>query len=164
MASVKPPGLERHGTLVFAGLKRRHSLGRPIGPAIARQWQDFTAPNLGQTEGAAKFRYGICGKMPGGAEEIEYFTGLLLGGRSVLPEGFVTLTLPPALYAVFQHREHVSKLCETCRFLVGTVLPGAGLKPANSPAGVPEFIERYGETFAFETGQGGLEILIPIEE
>jgi AraC family transcriptional regulator len=167
MASVKPPGLERHATLVFAGLKRHYSLSQPmpeIGRAVALQWHDFEARRSGVKGLAAGRCYGVCGKVQDGAEGIDYFAGVQLGARMALPEGFTTLTLPPALYAVFQHGEPAATLYDTYRFLFGTVLPGAGLEPADGPGGVPEFVERYNPGFDFGSGLGGLEIMIPIKD
>jgi len=132
-----------------------------IGRAITRQWRQFLATSRGLPGFSAGFVYGVCEKVFDGAEGIDYFAGAPFAGRIKLPAGFTLLTLPPALYAVFQHREHVSKLYDTYQLLFGTVLPGAGLKPAETPAGVPEWVERYGEGFDPETG---LEVLIPIQD
>jgi AraC family transcriptional regulator len=166
MASVKPPGLERSKGLTLAGLQRHFRLNRSmeeIGLALTAHWHDFKVRN--EVQGVPpKLVYGVCHKMHDGAEGFDYFTGAPVRGKPVLPEGFVTLTLPPAHYAVFQHREHVSKLYDTYRLIFGVVLPGAGLKPADGPKGVPEYVERYGESFDPATGLGGLEILIPIAD
>jgi AraC family transcriptional regulator len=167
MATVKPPRLERHEQITLAGLKRHHSHRLPmtqIGRAITRQWHEFLAMSRGVPGLSAGLVYGVCEKVLDGAEGIDYFAGVPFAGQLKLPEGFTTLPLPPALYAVFQHREHVAKLYDTYRLLFGTVLPGAGLKPADGPPGVPEWVERYGEGFDPETGLGGLEVLIPIED
>jgi predicted transcriptional regulator YdeE len=167
MASVKPPGLERHATLVFAGLRRHHSLSQSmpeIAHAVALQWRDFEAQRGGVKGLAAGRCHGVCGKVKDGAEGLDYVAGVQLDARIALPEGFSTLTLPPALYAVFQHGEPAATLYDSYRFLFGTVLPGAGLVPADGPEGVPEFIERYNPGFDFGSGLGGLEIMIPIED
>jgi AraC family transcriptional regulator len=167
MASVKPPGLERSKGLTLAGLQRHYRSDRSmeeVGRAMTAHWHDFLARSSAVQGLSTRLAYGVCHKMHDGAEGFDYFAGVPASGKPALPEGFVTLTLPPAHYAVFQHREHVSKLYETYHLIFGVVLPGAGLKPAEGPAGVPEFVERYGENFDPATGLGGLEVLIPLED
>jgi AraC family transcriptional regulator len=60
---------------------------------------------------------------------------------------------------VFTHSEHIS----TIRRTVGTIwnhwLPKSGMKAADAPN-----FERYDETFDSVTGNGGLEIWVPVRE
>jgi AraC family transcriptional regulator len=60
---------------------------------------------------------------------------------------------------VFTHSEHIS----TIRRTVGTIwnhwLPASGMKAADAPN-----FERYDEKFDPVTGNGGLEIWVPVRE
>ena len=75
-----------------------------------------------------------------------------------LPREFQRVRIPEQKYAVFTHGEHIS----TIRRTVGTIwnhwLPASGMKAADAPN-----FERYGEQFDSVTGNGGLEIWVPVK-
>jgi AraC family transcriptional regulator len=74
-----------------------------------------------------------------------------------LPEELTRLRLAQQAYAVFKHDKHVSEIEATCRATWGEWLPGSGYEPVDAP-----FLERYSESFDPETGNGGLEVWLPI--
>jgi AraC family transcriptional regulator len=69
--------------------------------------------------------------------------------------------VPALRYAVFTHRAHVSRLGETVNAIHRTWSPASGHTAAHG-AGLPDFLERYGEGFDPATGTGDLEVWYPI--
>ena len=67
------------------------------------------------------------------------------------------LRIPGQRYAVFFHAGHISAIRMTWRAIFDEWLPAAGLRATNGP----EF-ERYDERFDVTTGDGGVEIWIPV--
>ncbi|HEX5230778.1 MAG TPA: GyrI-like domain-containing protein, partial [Bradyrhizobium sp.] len=62
-------------------------------------------------------------------------------------------------YAVFAHRDHVSTIRRTINTIWNEWLPASGLKAADAPN-----FERYDANFDPVTGNGGLEIWIPVRD
>lgn len=163
---TEPPRLERFGPLVMAGHLRRHRLPRDEADLfrdISAQWRTFAAVRGAIQPLSAKREYGAGLRMADGAATLDYFCGVPIAPGDEAPFGFDRLEISMLQCAVFQHREHVSKLRDTIESALATVLPRAGLEPAAESTGAPEFIERYSETFSSETGLGGLEVLIPVK-
>jgi AraC family transcriptional regulator len=71
---------------------------------------------------------------------------------------FACLRIPEQTYAVFGHREHISSIAATRKWIRNQGLSESGYKAADGPA-----LERYDERFDGRTGFGGLEIWIPIQ-
>jgi AraC family transcriptional regulator len=65
--------------------------------------------------------------------------------------------IPEQRYAVFSHREHISTIRRTISTIWNHWLPASGHKLADAPS-----FERYDEKFDSVTGDGGLEIWVPI--
>jgi AraC family transcriptional regulator len=105
--------------------------------------------------------YGLCfnALSPDG---MDYLTGVEVSSTSGLPGEFSVATIPAQKYAVFSHREHVSKLYETLDAM-HMWLPGSGLEVSGGSAGAPDFFERYSEEFDPRTGMGGMEVWVPIK-
>jgi AraC family transcriptional regulator len=59
---------------------------------------------------------------------------------------------------VFRHRDHVSSIRRTVNTIWNKWLPESGHEIADAPD-----FERYGEEFDPRTGNGGLEIWIPLK-
>ena len=66
---------------------------------------------------------------------------------------------PTQKYAVFTHRDHISTIRRTINTIWNHWLPASGLKAADAPN-----FERYDENFDPLTGNGGLEIWVPVRE
>ena len=66
---------------------------------------------------------------------------------------------PKQKYAVFTHRDHISTIRRTVNTIWNHWLPASGLKAADAPN-----FERYDENFDPLTGDGGLEIWMPVKE
>src|SRR5438105_2014185 len=74
-------------------------------------------------------------------------------------EAFSRVRIPEQRYAVFTHSDHVSTIRRTVNTIWNQWLPASGLKAADAP-----FFERYDENFDPLTGNGGLEIWVPVKE
>ncbi len=69
----------------------------------------------------------------------------------------MTVTVPPARYAVFTHDGHVTGLQRTCSAIWNDWFPERGAEPAEAPA-----FERHNDGFDPRTGNGGVTIWIPV--
>jgi len=92
------------------------------------------------------------------AGHADYLTGVEVRDFSQVPGDWSRLRIPAQRYAVFTHKDHVSAIRRTWFSIWNQGLPGAGLEAT----GGPEF-ERYDERFDGRTGQGEVEIWIPIK-
>lgn len=94
----------------IAGL-RYHYADEPW-KGMAEQWQRFLS-HMGKIPGqVGRTAYGVSFLLPNG---VDYLAGVEVSGNSKVPEDFATVSIPAQKYLVFPHREHVSKLHETCR-------------------------------------------------
>ncbi len=126
---------------------------------IPGQWQRF-APHMDKIPGQVnRIAYGLCWT---GRAGIDYLSGVEVSNSSSLPSEFSVVSIPAQRYAVFAHREHVSKLRDTCE-AIEKWLPGSGFELAPSGAETPDFFERYTEEFNPRTGMGGMEVWIPVK-
>jgi len=156
LANLAPPRFEEGRTLLIAGLSERYS--SETAANIPAQWQRFV-PHLrhipGQVERAT---YGVlCNGDDAG--NTDYICGVEVSDFARVPNELTRLRIPPQKYAVFSQRDHISSIRRTWFTIWNRWLPETGHKPAEGP----EF-ERYGQEFNPETGAGGFEIWIPIEE
>jgi AraC family transcriptional regulator len=65
--------------------------------------------------------------------------------------------IPEQRYAVFTHKEHISTIRRTFAAIWNHWLPASKMCVADAPN-----FERYEETFDPATGNGGLEIWVPV--
>ena len=101
--------------------------------------------------------YGVCcnGDDSG---NFDYIAGVEVSDFSDLPREFARVRIPEQRYAVFTHAEHISTIRRTVNTIWNHWLPASGLKAADAPN-----FERYDEKFDPVTGNGGLEIWVPVE-
>jgi AraC family transcriptional regulator len=149
---VTPIRMETSRPLTVAGLQE-HYAGDTAG--IPSQWQKLV-PHLGNlSQQVGQFAYGVCHNFHDG---FDYLCGVEVSSSAGLPEGWVSLELPGGqLYAVFRHKEHVSLVRHTCDSIFSGWLPQSGYQSSDAP-----FFERYGPEFDGRTGQGGLEVWVPV--
>jgi AraC family transcriptional regulator len=76
-----------------------------------------------------------------------------------VPPGLVALTIPASTYAVFTHNGHISRLPDTVKQVWGHWLPSS--RYTHVPT--PDF-ELYDERWDPETGDGEIDIYVPIAE
>ena len=154
---LKAPRFETSRPLLIAGIGERctHENG---GAGIPNQWQqfhhkvDFIPARIG------KIAYGVCCNGDD-AGNFDYVAGVEVADFSDLPREFSRVRIPEARYAVFTHAEHISTIRRTVNTIWNAWLPISGMKAADAPN-----FERYDEKFDPSTGNGGLEIWIPVRE
>lgn len=153
---LDPPRFATGKPMLVAGLRAHFTNVTWAG--IAAQWERLIAH--GKIQGmVGSAHYGLCFNRSGG---IDYLCGLEVSSVLGLPREFRHCKIPGQRYAVFSHREHVSKLHDTLDAIHRTWTPHHELIPPSD--GVPDFFERYGERFDPRTGMGDIEVWIPIRQ
>ncbi|MCB1683311.1 MAG: AraC family transcriptional regulator [Pseudomonadales bacterium] len=122
---------------------------------IPDQWQSF-APFIPRVTSAGKpATYGII--YNGSDTSYDYLSGVELPKGADSPENLVRLDIAPQTYAVFEHSGHVANVRDTCDAIWSDWLPGSKQTVVEAP-----WFEKYGDSFNPQTGEGGLEIWIPV--
>ena len=155
--NLKPPRFETSKPLLVAGIAERctHENG---GAGIPNQWQQFHQKVDGIPARIGKVAYGVCCNGDD-AGNFDYIAGVEVADFSDLPREFSRVRIPEQKYAVFTHAEHISTIRRTVNTIWNHWLPASGMKAADAPN-----FERYDEKFDPSTGNGGLEIWIPVRE
>jgi AraC family transcriptional regulator len=153
---LQPPRFEISKPLLIAGLGERYNW--ESGAAIPGQWQRFHQCEPRIPGRIGKVAYGVCcnGDDSG---NFDYVAGVEVADFSDLPREFYRVRIPEQKYAVFSHGEHISTIRRTISTIWNHWLPTSGFKAADAPN-----FERYGENFDPATGDGGLEIWVPVKE
>ncbi|HSE32051.1 MAG TPA: GyrI-like domain-containing protein [Pyrinomonadaceae bacterium] len=153
MAKFEPVRFEDSKPLMLAGLKAHYTPDTMQN--IPDHWERFR-PFMGNvpTQVDAK-TYGVCYNVSGG--EFDYLTGVEVSKTSELPDELTFIRIPSQKYAVFVHREHISKIKDTIDAIGKEWLPSAGVVPT----GDPTFFERY-ENYDPATGTGDIQIWVPV--
>ncbi|MBW8859207.1 MAG: AraC family transcriptional regulator [Caulobacter sp.] len=157
---LPPPRFEDGRPLLIAGVLQRYGC-EDGGAGIPSQWRHL-APHLGhiqnQVGGAlADVAYGVCANSDDHGN-FDYLAGVEVTEFSDLPADFATLRIPAQRYAVFRHVEHISQIRTTMRAIWTVWLPTSPYEAADAP-----LFERYGPEFDPRTGEGGLEIWLPVK-
>ena len=154
--NLKAPRFETGKPLLVAGIGERYNCEGSA--AIPGQWQRFhqSVDNIPARIG--KVAYGVCcnGDDSG---NFDYIAGVEVADFSDLPREFAHVRIPEQKYAVFTHAEHISTIRRTVNTIWNNWLPASGMTAADGP-----HFERYDEKFDPSTGNGGLEIWIPVRE
>src|SRR5216684_7202194 len=104
---LEAPRIENGQILRIAGL-REHYTSQTM-KNIPELWQRF-GPHIGNIPGqVGRVAYGLCfnALSPDG---VDYLVGVEVSNSSDLPGDFSIANIPAQKYAVFFHREHVSKM------------------------------------------------------
>ena len=150
------PRFEDRKSFLLAGLTGRYHHDHVEG--IPAQWQKFM-PFYGEIPDKAQaIPAGVTADMDDDGN-FEYVCAVEVSKFSTTPRGLIELRVPAQTYAVFQHREHVSKISATYAAIWNDWLPEHKCAVADGPS-----IERHLETFDPKTGLGGVEIWIPVRE
>jgi AraC family transcriptional regulator len=156
MVALEQPRHEAGAGLLIAGLRVRYSNETIAG--IPMQWLRF-GPLIGTVTGRiGGVAYGVCCEFDE-AGQFDYVTGVAVSSLSGLAPDLSGVRIPPQPYLVFRHPGHVSGIAATWHAIMGQWLPESGLHMANAPN-----FERYAENFDANTGLGGVEIWVPIEQ
>jgi AraC family transcriptional regulator len=154
--NLPSPRFETSHPLLVAGLGERYTW--ESGAAIPGQWQRFHQ-SVGNIPGRiGQVAYGVCCNGDD-AGNFDYIAGVEVSDFSDLPREFSSVRIPEQKYAVFAHRDHISTIRRTINTVWNEWLPASGLKAADAPS-----FERYDENFDPLTGDGGLEIWLPVRE
>jgi len=154
--NLPPPRFENGKPLLVAGIGERYTW--ESGAAIPGQWQRFHQTVDEIPDRIGKVAYGVCcnGDDSG---NFDYIAGVEVSDFSDLPRQFSRVRIPEARYAVFSHKDHISTIRRTVNTVWNQWLPASALKAADAAS-----FERYDEDFDPLTGNGGLEIWVPIRE
>jgi len=154
---LEPPRFETGKPLLVAGISERctHENG---GAGIPNQWQRFHQKVGDIPDRVGQVAYGVCcnGDDSG---NFDYIAGVEVSDFSDLPREFSRVRIPEQRYAVFTHRDHISSIRRTVNTIWNHWLPASGLNAADAPS-----FERYDENFDPLTGNGGLEIWVPVKQ
>jgi AraC family transcriptional regulator len=142
--------------LLVAGLGGRYSSEN--GAGIPGQWQRFGQCIADIPSRVGKVAYGVCCNGDD-AGNFDYISGVEVSDFSDLPREFARVRIPEQRYAVFTHSDHISTIRRTVNTIWNHWLPASGLKAADAPN-----FERYDEKFNPVTGDGGLEVWVPVRE
>jgi AraC family transcriptional regulator len=154
---LKPPRYETSKPLLVAGISERCT-HENNGAGIPNQWQRFQHSVEHIPGRVGKVAYGVCCNSDD-TGNFDYIAGVEVTDFSDLPREFGRVRIPEQKYAVFTHAEHISTIRRTHNTIWNHWLPVSGMKAADAPS-----FERYDEKFDPSTGDGGLEIWIPVKE
>jgi len=155
--NLQAPRFETARPFLVAGLGERYTW-ESGGPAIPGQWHRFHQSVESIPGRVGQVAYGVCcnGDDSG---NFDYIAGVEVSDFSDLPREFSRVRIPEQRYAVFTHRDHISSIRRTVNTIWNHWLPASGLNAADAPS-----FERYDENFDPLTGNGGLEIWVPVKQ
>jgi AraC family transcriptional regulator len=154
--NLQPPRFATGKPLLVAGLGERISQENSAGiPGLWHRFHQSVADFPGRIGTVA---YGVCCNGDD-AGNFDYIAGVEVPDFSDLPREFSRVRIPEQRYAVFTHRDHISTIRRTISTIWNHWLPASGLKAADAPN-----FERYDENFDPLTGDGGLEIWVPVQK
>jgi AraC family transcriptional regulator len=154
--NLQAPRFQTGKPFLVAGIGERYTC--ETSAAIPSQWQRFSQSVENIPGRIGKVAYGVCCNADD-AGNFDYIAGVEVADFSDLPREFSKVRIPEQRYAVFTHREHISSIRRTVNTIWNHWLPSSGLKVADAPN-----FERYDENFDGLTGNGGLEIWVPVKE
>jgi AraC family transcriptional regulator len=151
---IAPPRFETGKAMLVAGIGERVSTDNGAGiPALWQRFHQYVQNLPGRIGEAA---YGVCCNGDD-AGNFDYIAGVEVADFSDLPREFSRVRIAAQRYAVFTHTDHISTIRRTVNTIWNHWLPASGYKVADAPN-----FERYDVKFDPVTGDGGLEIWIPI--
>jgi AraC family transcriptional regulator len=154
--NLAPPRFETAKAFLVAGPAERISCDN--GAVIPGLWHRFHQSVAEIPARVGKVAYGVCCNGDD-AGNFDYIAGVEVTDFSDLPRRFGRIRIPEQRYAVFTHSEHVASIRRTITAIWNHWLPASGLKAADAPN-----FERYDEKFDGATGNGGLEIWVPVKD
>ena len=147
---MQSPRIEQRGSFLIAGTVERYNNQTTDG--IAKQWERF-GPQIGRIPGqVGSTSYGVCFDFDGNGY-FDYMCGVEVTAPA---PGLGQLRIAPQKYAVFSHRDHISKIKGTWDAIFRDWAPSSGCTLLDAPQ-----FEVYDENFTPESGV--VEIWIPIE-
>jgi len=155
IVELTPPRIEFRSAFLVTGLAQKFTFETNHGiPAL---WQEFSARADEIPARVGSVAYGVCFNGDG-AGNFDYMAGMETGAAVDGGVGFQTVELPAGKYVVFTHSGHISDFRKTAYTIWNKGLADAGVVQR----GAPDF-EVYDERFNGRTGQGEVDIWIPID-
>lgn len=156
--SLQPPRFETAKAMLVAGVGERYNHCDGGGAGIPNQWQQFHQKVGEIPDRVGGLAFGVCcnGDDSG---NFDYIAGVEVADFSDLPREFARVRIPAQRYIVFRHTEHISTIRRTVGAIWNQWLPQSGIRVADAPN-----FERYDEKFDAATGNGGLEIWVPVKD
>jgi AraC family transcriptional regulator len=153
--TLPEPRIERGRPLLVAGRGSSFSVDNVAGiPAL---WQNF-APHIGYLAGQiGHATYGVSLNCDDNGN-FDYIAGVEVADFDNLPSDFARTRIPAQTYAIFEHRGHVTAIKQTYEAIWCDWLPKSGQRPGEGPT-----LERMDQRFDAATGQGVLEIWLPLK-
>lgn len=149
------PRMEQGRAMRIAGIREHYVAEENV--RIPSQWQRF-APYIGNVPSQKGHEnYGViefeeCGEM-------NYTAGVEVTGGPRLISPLVAVDVPEQFYAVFTHTGHISAIRCTFDAIWNDWFPSSDLKPTKGTQ-----FERYDERFNPSTGEGQMEIWVPVQK
>jgi AraC family transcriptional regulator len=146
------------GPLLLIGL--RELMDEQAAQKIPLLWQELQNHRSLFPRPPSSINYGLCIHLSG--YEYSYMAAWAVEDFDELPEGLSPHIIPSQHYAVFNHPGHVSAIRSTMDFIFNQWLPQSDFVHAATQANAVHFFERYGEGFNPQTGEGDIEIWLPV--
>ena len=162
MQQALTPRIENRDAILIAG-SQKHYTAQNLNE-LESQWESLPFGKIPGQRG--KVGYGVVFDGKENECDFEYLAGAEVSTFDGLPVNFARMSVPAQKYAIFPHRDHVSKLRNTIDAAVKTWLRQAlanGIAAPPSP-GQPWMIEYYGEDFDPKTGTGTMEVWFPVKQ
>lgn len=153
--TLPPPRFIDRKPGMFVGLAARFDYSKMDGvPAL---WQRFQ-PHIGHISNEVKgVAYGIVTSSDD--EGFDYMAAVEVTAFRDDDPALAKRSIPSLHYAVFTHSDHISAIRTTMRAIWSEWLPRSGREVVQSPT-----LERYGPDFDPHSGNGGLEVWLPVRK
>ncbi|HSZ74107.1 MAG TPA: AraC family transcriptional regulator [Rhizomicrobium sp.] len=154
-AMPEEPKIVSRGAMTFIGLVERQAFDKPH--LIPLQWQKFMAMYGFIEKKVSEIPVGLSFNLDDEGT-FDYACAVEIARDAETPKGLHRISVAPQTYAVFEHRAHVALLGNTYREIWNSWLTDHNKIAADAPS-----LERHKETFDPRTGEGGIDIWIPIK-
>jgi AraC family transcriptional regulator len=156
---LQAPRIQDRRALLVAGLQERFT--PETMNDIPALWKRLP---FGKIPGQlGHMAYGMVFNQDPLTQAFDYFCGVEISTVSPAHAKFKTNKIPAQKYAIFCHREHVSKLRDTVSAIFNTWLPTSGQTHSRATPTSADLVEYYGENFDPESGTGDMEVWLPIK-
>jgi AraC family transcriptional regulator len=155
VAALRPRYEEKKG-LLAVGLAATYEFGAVEG--VAGQWQRFMTiifPDIGHRLPTIPVGVASAVDMDG---DFTYVTAAEVSSASDARADLEVVRVAPRRWAVFEHAGHITSLSRSFANIWDRWLPASNHAVAEAPS-----LERHQPTFDPRTGDGGVDIWIPIE-
>ena len=153
-ASIPQPRYETCGPLDIVGLPKNYT--SETRTQIPLLWERFSKWIGHVPHQIGHMTYGVIRNNDKG-RGFYYMAGVQVSATTAVPDDLRLLQLPEQKYAVFTHDGPVTQLFQTMCNIYALWVPSAGDALADAPC-----FERYSEDFDPRTGQGWIEIWLPV--